>query len=182
MIIPAKSLFEISRCINEAASEGEELKVEINKEKNQALFGLEKVHMTTRLLDGQYPNYQQIIPQNFISRALIDTEQLNRAVRTAGVFAKDVGSVIKVTFSPSNKITLSASTNQLGDSKTTVEASFEGEQLTMAFNQRYLQEALAVVSTTQISVEITSEKHPAVIKGVGDNSYLHLIMPVRLQG
>ncbi|OGY27328.1 MAG: DNA polymerase III subunit beta [Candidatus Woykebacteria bacterium RIFCSPHIGHO2_12_FULL_43_10] len=181
VIIPAKSLYEISRIVSEAALEGEELKIFLNKEKNQAIFGLDKVHMTTRLLDGNYPNYTQIIPTSFVSRAVVEADKLGKAVRTVSVFARDSGSVIKADFS-SSTLALSAQTTQVGDTKTSLPISFEGEPMSVAFNQRFLQEALSAISSTQVSLEMTSPTSPIVVRGVGNESYLHLIMPVRLQG
>lgn len=181
VIIPAKSLYEISRVVAESFVEGEELRVEINKEKNQVLFGLDRVSMATRILDGQYPNYTQIIPQNFVTRVLVDSTAFSNALKTASVLAKDLGSVIKIKFSPTGDITFSSSTNQLGSSTTQIKASVEGEELLTAFNQRFITEALNVIPSTQLSLELSSATHPLVIKGVGESSYLHLIMPVRIQ-
>ncbi len=181
VIIPAKSLYEISRVVSEVAVEGEELKVYINKEKNQALFGLEKVHMATRLVDGQYPNYAQIIPSSFSARAVVETQALLKATRTASVLARDLGSVIRASFEK-DKLTLLSSTTQVGDSKTSVAISYEGEPITVAFNQRFLSEALGAINTSQLTIELNSATQPLLLKGVGDESYLHLIMPVRMQG
>lgn len=181
VIIPSRSMFEISRIVAESAVEGEELKVDISKEKNQLLFGLEKAQMATRLLDGTYPNYQQIIPQTYQSRTVVETTELVRAIRTVSVFAKELGSVIKLQLTAGNELILSASTNQLGGSSTSLKASIEGEEVVAAFNQKFLSEALAAISTSQVSLELASATHPMVLRGVGDESYLHLIMPVRMQ-
>lgn len=181
VIIPAKSLYEISRVISESVSEGEELRLNLNREKNLCFFGLEKVHCATRLIDGQYPNYQQIIPQNFVTRVLLSSSEFAKSLRMVGVFARDLGSVIKITFSPQDSVALSSSTNQVGESQTHLKASVEGEEMVLAFNLRYLQEAFSSISTSQISLEATSPTHPILLRSVGDDSYLHLIMPVRMQ-
>lgn len=181
VIIPAKSLYEISRVISESVAEGEELRLNLNREKNLCFFGLEKAHMATRLIDGEYPNYQQIIPPNFVTRVLLESSELAKSLRMVGVFARDMGSVVKIALSPPDSITLSSSTNQVGESQTHLKASVEGQEMALAFNLRYLQEALASITATQISLELASPTQPIVMRGVGDESYLHLIMPVRMQ-
>jgi DNA polymerase-3 subunit beta len=181
LVLPARSALELVKVAGEADEE-EPLKIAVTKSKNQAIFALGNVQLATRLIDGTFPNYRQILPKGFQTRLLIGVEELAKAVRVAAVFARDLGSVVKLGLDPgSKKVTLSSSTAQVGEGECSFEASIEGEPVKAAFNSRYLIDALNALNSTQVSLELNGQTSPMLLKPVGDSSYLHVIMPVRLQ-
>ncbi|MCL5411835.1 MAG: DNA polymerase III subunit beta [Patescibacteria group bacterium] len=181
VVIPARSVSEAIKVASEA-EEGEMLKVAVTKSKNQAIFALGNIQLATRLLDGTYPPYQNIIPKSFTTRLVVGVEDFLKSVRAASVFAKDLGNVIRLKLDPkTNRVTLFSATAQLGEGTSSFEASLEGEEVEAAFSSRYLTDTLSALNTTQVSLELNSATSPVVFKPVGEENYLQIIMPVRLQ-
>ncbi len=178
-ILPARTLFEVIRILNEEKEK--ELNLEITKETNQVIFSLPKINIVCRLLEGQFPNFEKIIPQNLTTKAVVVREEFLSAIKTASVFAREAANVIKFQII-NGKFLISANAPQVGDNLTEVEAKTEGEEGEIAFNARFLQEFLNVVSGEEVSFEMTGPLAPGVFRVKGEESFLHVIMPVRVQG
>lgn len=182
-LVPARSLSEVARIVADLSSVGEapeEVKLALNRDENQISFAIGGTELTSRILEGQYPNFEQIIPTEPVVRGLFGREELTQAMRLAVVFARDIGNVVKLRISPDG-LELSANTAQVGDEKTQLPGAVEGEEVEVAFNSRYLLDALGHLSSSQVSFEIKSNLSPGVWRAVGDDSLLVLVMPVRLQ-
>jgi len=177
LVVPARSYHELERIL---ADTDEPVDLVLAPSKNQILFHLEGVDLVSRLIDGQFPNYQQVLPSSHSTRVVVDREELLKAVRLSALIATTSANVVKlrVDGEAEGVVTIAAAAD-VGDTEGQVEATIEGEALTVAFNARYLQEALANLDAQQLSLEFTGPLSPGVLKPVGDDGYVHVIMPVR---
>lgn len=187
LIIPARTLLEVSRIVTETVSEeDEDLRVVIVKEQNQIVFVLDKVEVSSRLVEGSFPDFTKVIPTEFKTKVEVETEELNHAVRVASIFARDSANIIRILLDPKIGMTLSANTKEVGDNVSRVEAKVTGEKMESAFNSRYVLDFLTNVDSEMLCLEFSGSLSPGVFrplleKGV-DETFLHLIMPVRVQG
>lgn len=182
LIIPARALLEVARIARE--NKEEEVKIIPAKEKGQLIFALEEMEVATRFLEGEFPEFQKIIPQGFSSKARLEKEAFLRAVKTASLFARDSANIVrlKLVSSDGGKVVVSANSPQVGENICEVEAKIEGEEVETAFNYRYLLDFLSNVEGEEVVFETSGPLNPGVFKIAGDDSYLHIIMPVRVQG
>lgn len=182
MIIPARSLAEVARIVGEG-EEKEELLFALTEERNQAIFSSDGIELSTRLIEGTFPNFEKIIPSSSRVKAQIGTEGLLKAVRAASVFARDSANIIKLKFlSKEGSVLVSANAPQVGSNSVVVEAKVDGEETEVAFNSRFLLEFLANALFSK-NIEFSSEGalNPGVFKIEGEEGFIHVIMPVRVQ-
>ena len=178
MTIPSRALTEVVKVSGED-KETKELTI-AQTEEGQLVFGIGDTEIHTRRIDGEYPNFEKIIPRSFSSRALLDRQKLTAAVKSASIFARDNANIIR--FSLDNQqIVVTANTPQVGENKVEVEAKIDGEGGEIAFNSRFLLDFLANFPEEELLFEMTGSLNPGVFKPVKDDSYLHVIMPVRVQ-
>lgn len=178
MVVPSRALNEVAK----ASVEDKNLKelTLAQTEDGQLVFGVGDTEIHTRLIDGEYPNFEKIIPRSFATRALLDKERLLRAVKSAAVFARDNANIVR--FSLNNQTLLvSANTPQVGENNIEVEAKIDGDGGEIAFNSRFLLDFLNNFPQDEVLFEMTGSLNPGVFKPVKDESYLHVIMPVRVQ-
>jgi DNA polymerase-3 subunit beta len=148
--------------------------------KNQVIFRVDTTEVVSRLIDGQFPNYQSVLPTSHSTRAVIDRDELLKAVRISALIASSAANVVKLRFGEDGAegVTIAAAAD-VGDAEGQVEAALEGEAVTIAFNARYLLEALQSMDDSQLAMELAGPLAPGVLKPVDDPSYVHVIMPVR---
>jgi DNA polymerase-3 subunit beta len=177
VVIPARALVELSRVL---ADVEDPVEVVLAASRNQVLFHLDGIDLVSRLIDGQFPNYQQVVPQTHTTRAVFDREELLRAVRPAALIAHESANIVKLQIAGDDEpgITVSASA-EVGDHVGQVEATVEGDGTTIAFNARYLADVLTNVSADQFALELNGPLSPGVFKPLGDDHYIHVVMPVR---
>ena len=179
VVIPARALNELMRVL---ADIDDPVEVVLAAGRNQVLFHLEGIDLVSRLIDGQFPNYQQIVPQTHATRAVLDREELLRAVRPAALIAHESANIVKLQVGGGGDgeagITISANA-EVGDHVGQVEAAVEGDSTTIAFNARYLADVLASVTADQFALELNGPLSPGVFKPIGDDDYVHVVMPVR---
>lgn len=186
-IIPAKSLVEISKIISEVNEDQKDSEMTILVADNltQAVFKVGLVEFTTRLIEGEFPNWQKIIPSSFVTRAKIEKNEFLRAIKTTSIFARESGNIIRLSLESGKKgatLETSAVTAQMGSAKSKVNISLEGKGGEIAFNFRYLLDVLGVINNDDISFEMNESLNPGRITSTeGDSSSFHIIMPVRLQ-
>lgn len=180
LLIPAKTLLEVSRLAQEKGEENQEIQVALTEEKSQVIFAMDEIEFSSRLLEGEFPDFDKIIPKASTTRAEFDKEEFTRSVRLAAIFAREQANIIKLKVED-GKVTVSAETPQVGTNESEISAKTEGEDLEMAFNCRFLLDFLSAVRGEEIVFEANGPLAPGVFKIKGDDSYLHLIMPVRLQ-
>lgn len=178
MIIPSRALSEVLKTSQE---EKESKNVNLSKTgEGQLAFSVGETEIITRLIDGEYPNVEKIIPTSFTTRALFDRETLLRAVKSASVFARDNANIIRLAIE-NQKAMVSASSAQVGQNQIEVAAKVDGGGGEIAFNSRFLLEFLSVFPDPEILFEMTGSLNPGVFRPVKDDSYIHIIMPVRVQ-
>lgn len=179
LIIPGRTLVEVTKIItNQDQERGIGLTITSNS--NQVIFSSNEAEVVSRLIEGSFPEFEKIIPEKGTTKVIMETENLMRAVRTASIFARESANIVRLKIGKSG-VTVSANAPQLGDNMVGVEAKVEGEENKIAFNSRYLLDFLNVISAEQISLEMTSPLNPGIFAPLGDKSFLHIIMPVRVQ-
>ena len=182
-IIPARALAELNRL---AADQEEPIEIKLNTAKSQILFRLKSVELVSQLVQGNFPQYSQLIPQSYNTRAVVDAAQFLRATKTASIFARDGSGIVRITVTPgakaaSGKLTIAAKSEEIGDDTGEVDAAVEGEEAKIAFNGKYLTDVLNVLHQQQVALEVTSPSSPGVIKPVGADNYIHVVMPMFVQ-
>ncbi|HEX7951035.1 MAG TPA: DNA polymerase III subunit beta [Candidatus Limnocylindrales bacterium] len=177
VVIPARALVELARVL---ADVEDPVEIVLAASRNQVLFHLDGIDLVSRLIDGQFPNYQQVVPQTHTTRAILDREELLRAVRPAALIAHESANIVKLQVGADGEpgITVSASA-EVGDHVGQVEATVEGDGTTIAFNARYLADVLTNVSADQFALELNGPLSPGVFRPLGDDRYIHVVMPVR---
>jgi DNA polymerase-3 subunit beta len=177
IVIPARALNELIRILGDV---DDPVEIVLAQAKNQILFHLEGVDLVSRLIDGQFPNYQQVLPQNHTTRAVLDREELLRAVRPAALIAHESANIVKLQVGGDGAAGIVVSANaEVGDHVGEVEAAVEGDGTTIAFNARYLADVLTNVDAEQFALELNGPLSPGVFKPIGDDQYVHVVMPVR---
>lgn len=183
VIIPARTLSELNRLI---ADQEEPVEITVNPNKSQALFRLKDIELVSQLVQGTFPNYTQLIPQSFNTRMVVSVDEFLRATKTASIFARDGSGIVRLVVTPGSaktpgKLTVSARSEEIGDDVGEIDATVEGEEAKVAFNGKYLTEVLSVLHETQVALEVTNPSSPGVIRPVGSDNYLHVVMPMFVQ-
>jgi len=177
VVVPARSFHELSRVLSDIA---DPVDIVLSPSRNQILFHIEGFDLVSRLIDGQFPNYQQVLPKSFTTKATVDRDQLLAAVRLASLIASSSANIVKLHVGKDAEIGVSVSAAaDVGDNKSDVEANVEGDGTTIAFNARYLVDVLANVAADQFSIELNGPLSPSVFRPVGDEHYVHVVMPVK---
>ncbi len=176
-IIPAKALLEMVKLCSEEKEE-KEIKVGLAGE-HQAGFVVGDTTLLTRLIDGEYPNFERIIPKAFTTRALIEKEPFLQAVRSAAIFARDNANIIRMKLDK-QKIVVSANAAQIGKNAVELGAKIDGDGGEIAFNSRFLLDFLTNFSEEEFLFEMTGSLNSGVFRPVKDDASLHIIMPVRV--
>ena len=194
VIIPARSLVELARIIGqlpEAEDEEEALiQVEITPAGNQILFHMPNVDLVSQLIEGTFPNYSAIIPKTHTTRTTLDSKAFLKAVKVASLFARDGSNIVQLkitsadagaTVPAKGTVTLTATSAELGDNVSEMDALVEGAGMEIAFSARYLADVLAVIDTEQVVLESVAAGNPGVIRpvGTGREAFTHVIMPMR---
>lgn len=177
VIIPARALSEVVKLSLEEKEE-KTIRMGLAGDK-QAGFVVGETTLLTRLLDGEYPNFERIIPKTFTTRALIEKEPFLRAVRSAAIFARDNANIVRLSLDK-QKIVVSANAPLVGENKIEIEAKIDGDGGEIAFNSRFLVDFLTNFPEDEFLFEMTGALNSGVFKPVKDDSYLHIIMPVRV--
>lgn len=176
LLVPARAFREIISLKDE---EGE-VDIYISKKNNQILFEQDKMILVGRLIEAEYPAYEKIIPANFSTSISFDKEELQKAVKICSIFARETANIIKFSLKK-DVLLVSANTQSVGDNKVEVEAKLTGEENEIAFNARYLLDLLGNIQEEDLVFEMTGPLNPGVFKIKNDPTFLHLIMPIRVQ-
>ena len=182
-IIPARALNELQRLL---AEEEEPVKITINPSKSQVLFKLKDVEMISQLVQGTFPNYNQLIPKEYSTRAEMSLAEFAKATKTASIFAREGSAIVRLQITPGKKdelgqVVLSARAEEVGDNMGEVDATVEGDEAKIAFNSKYLAEVLGIIHQERVVLEITSPSSPGVLRPVGADNYTHVVMPMFVQ-
>jgi DNA polymerase-3 subunit beta len=177
VVIPARALIELARIL---ADVDDPVSIVLAHSRNQLLFHVEGIDLVTRLIDGQYPNYQSVLPATHATRAVLDRDELLRAVRPAALIAHESANIVKLGVGLEGDPAITVSANaEVGDHIGRVEAAVEGDGTTIAFNARFLADVLTNVDAEQFALELNGPLSPGVFKPIGDDRYVHVVMPLR---
>lgn len=181
VIIPARTLNEVERLI-----EGDDpVDIVITTQRSQAMFRLKNIEVVSQLIQGTFPNYSQLIPQERTTRAVVNLGELQRSARTAAIFAKDGSGIIRLVIDPESgetgKLTISSRADEVGDNTGDIEADIEGPEGKIAFNSRFLSDVLGVIGKEKVALEMTTSSSPGVIRPLDDPDYVHVVMPMFVQ-
>ena len=173
-IVPARSLNEISKLLSD-----EDKPIRVNVGRNFLMVDIDNTKMTTRLLEGDFINYTQIIPTDFNTNVILNKDQLLDALERASLLSRvDRNNLVK--FDISDKVMVLSSKSEIGDIKENITISLTGNDLAIAFNARYFTEALRVTSDEFLKLNFTSSVSPCIITGNDNDEFLYLILPVRI--
>jgi len=182
-IIPARTLAELNRLM---AEQEEPVDITLNPNKSQALFRLKSAELVSQLVQGTFPNYDQLIPQSYTTRVIVSVADFLRATRTASIFARDGSGIVRLMITPGSesnpgKISVSARSEEIGDDIGEIDATVEGDDAKIAFNGKYLTDVLSVLHETSVALEVTNPSSPGLIRPVGADNYTHVVMPMFVQ-
>jgi DNA polymerase-3 subunit beta len=183
IIVPSRALNELSRFLSD---QEEPVEITVNQQKSQALFRLKNVEMVSQLIQGSFPNYSQLIPQKYVTRAVVDVAQFLQAIKMASIFARDGSGIVRMEITPgpemtAGKMNIWARAEEIGDNTSEIDALIDGEPAKIAFNAKYISDVLGVLKQKQVALETTTSSSPGVIRPVGVSNYVHVVMPMFVQ-
>ncbi len=187
-VIPARALSELARI----AGDGDKsITMVMPPGRGQVIFRLSDIELVSQLIDGNFPDYEQIIPRRFDTRAILSTSSFLKACRQAEIFAREGSHIARLNINPGGElqpgiVEISGQSEETGSNQNNVDASIEGPALLIAFNVRFLREILEVIRTPNVAIETTADTQPGVIRPVGapdgQGDFVHVIMPMHLAG
>ena len=177
IVVPARSYTELARIL---ADVDDPVEIILAPARNQVLFHVEGVDLVSRLIDGQFPNYQQVLPSSYATKAEVDRDDLLKAVRLAAYIASSSANIVRLGLAPEGAplITVAAAAD-VGDQLGAVDAAIEGDGTTIAFNARYLVDVLQNVDADRFTIELQGPLAPGVFRPTDGRPYTHVVMPVR---
>ncbi len=178
VVIPKSILTEIGRGVFEV----EDVLFSLEESEKQVIFALEDTVLTSRLLEGEFPDFEKIIPKESNVKITLDKEEFLRSVKLASIFAREAANVIHINVLKDG-IKVTAESGQAGNQETKVDAKVEkegGSSFEIAFNYKYLEDFLRSVSGEEVKMEFINQTSAGIFKDTGDSNYLHLIMPVKI--
>ena len=180
-IIPARALSELARI----ATDGDTtVTMSLPPGRGQVLFHLKDAELVSQLIEGNFPDYKAILPTSFATSTTISTDEFQKACRQAEIIAREGSYIVRLEIGKgedgSGQIKLSAQTEETGMSENIIGASVNGPDLTIAFNVRFLREALEVIKTPSFALETNANNTPGLIRQVSDDNFQHVIMPMHL--
>ncbi len=183
-IIPARALAELARI----ASDGETtVTMVLPSGRGQVIFHMKDIELVSQLIEGSYPDLEQVIPRSHQTRTVISTPAILKACKQAEIFAREGSHIARIQITPGvdnqpGTVEISGQSEETGFNQTVIDANIEGNQLLIAFNVRFLREVLDVVKTANVILETNIETTPGVFRPAGEDNFLHVIMPMHLGG
>jgi len=174
VIIPARALQELLRLLGNS-----EDPVDVHIGENQVLFALGHVRLITRLIEGTFPAYERVVPQETTKRLVVNRQQFYEAVHRASIVARAESNKL-ILRSEDTTLIITAETGEVGKAREEVPISLEGDPVEIAFNAAYLQEVLAVLDTETVELALSGPLSPGIIRADGEADYLYVVMPMHM--
>jgi DNA polymerase-3 subunit beta len=181
ILIPAKTLTELGRIL---PSDGP-VQMIVTPNRAQVLFHTEQIDLVSRLIEGSFPNFRQIIPKEYTTRAVVETKEFAADVKRAALFARDSSNITRLKINPGENsglepgaVTIEATAEDLGDNVSTLNAAVDGPEQQIIFNVKYLAEVLGVIGSQEVALEVNAATKPGVVRPVGSADYTYVIMPM----
>ncbi len=172
VIIPGRTVSELLRLL------GDDQEAEVRIDDNQISFNFEDTELVSRVIDGEFPDYRQLIPEEVPTTARVNTGELQDITKAASLFARETtGSVTVKT--ERDELSMRSVASQVGENTSEISAEVSGESMEVSLNGRYISDALNVIQSDQVEVGLTGKVNPCIIRPVDDDSYLHIVMPLR---
>ena len=182
-VVPARALGELSRLLNELGDGN--FNMTLNEQNTQVEFDLGFSRMVAQLLQGTFPNYDQLIPDDWKTKISISSKELIRETKIASIFARDGSGIIRLSAKSapdkSGTLVITAKADELGTNEGEIDAIIEGDDLQIAFNSRYLMDILQILENDRLIIEGSSSQSPGVIKSSVDDNFIHVVMPMFVQ-
>lgn len=184
VIVPARTMQEVQRLASEQSAP---VQVTLSPEKGQVMFKMEHVEIVSQLLQGSFPNYEQLIPERYETRVVMELDDLKRATQSAAVFARDGSNIVRLEMTPQEsgeggQLRVSARSEEVGDNLDELDIEqMEGDESKIAFNVRYLQEIVNVLGRGKVALEVTNSSSPGVFRPADSAQYVHVVMPMYVQ-
>ena len=172
-----------SRALNEVQRLAEKTKdpIQFKMDQGQAMFEFGNTILFTRLLEGQYPNYRQLIPRQFSRQLNVDRRALLQSLERISVLADQKNNIVKLSLDSAQELILSVDAQDVGSGRESLPAQFTGDAIDIAFNVKYLLDVLKVLGTSEVMIQINTPTSPAVISPIGGAKFTGLIMPVQIR-
>ena len=186
VLVPAKALAELQRLLGSGASPGSaaapgtENTVELSFSDRDACFDTGRARVSTRLIEGQFPNYQQLIPSGYPNRLVVPREAFIEAVKRVRLIGRDRDNAPIRLIMGTSGLELQTSVHDVGQATETLDAKYEGSETTIAFNPEFLLDGLGAIASEEVSVETLDTSKPAIVRAADGGDFLYLLMPVRV--
>jgi DNA polymerase-3 subunit beta len=180
VLVPSRALAELQRLLGAAAPSGEQpAGVTLRLGDHDATFEVGDVRLTTRLIEGEFPNYRQLIPSNYPNVLVVGREAVLDAIRRVKLLVRDPTTPVRMALRPDG-IELTVITQDWGQASEEVDAKYDGSEMVVAFNPNYLIDGIEAITSDEVQLETLDALKPATIKPTEDSDYLYLLMPVRV--
>jgi len=174
VIIPAKTMSEVLKGIGNYDGE-----IICKISENQILFSFNNISIISRIIEGKYPPYNQVIPNNFKTKIVINNKEFTKALKMAGIFATNRASEMTIKQKDDGKIEISSSAQDLGENSSVVGADIQGDKIdNLTFNFRYLSEGVAVIDNEKVRFSVSGNKSPVVVDSEDDKNFLYLMCSI----
>lgn len=181
LIIPQKTAKEIINIF-----ENKEGESRIYFSSNQIMFEFQmtqtvhpQIQLVSRLIEGEYPDYQKIIPDKFVTQLILDKNEFSKQIKSASLFSGKTNEIKIKTDLKNNEIIILSQSQDVGDYQSSIEAKIKGQEAEIAFNHRFLSEGILNIKSSEIIFELNGDSGPGVLKPVGDQSYVYVVMPIK---
>lgn len=175
LIIPTRTMSELARLIEDDSQE-----IKVTAEENQVLFSFGDTELVSRLVDGQFPDYRQLIPKTGGTTLTIRTAEFINLTKVASLFAREnAGSITLKVDSKAGKLSIRSIASQVGENVSEAAVKVSGEDAEVTLNSRYLLDGLTAIDTQEVTFSISGKINPCVLRPVGKKDYLHIVMPLR---
>jgi DNA polymerase III subunit beta len=183
-IVPARALGELARLLQEVGDG--QVVVTFNQAGTQVQFDVGHARLIANLIQGSFPNYDQLIPANYNTRTEVAVAEFMRETRIASIFARDGSGIVRIIGTPGEgnspgRLVITARADEVGDNEGIMDALVEGAESKIAFNGRYLTDVLNIIDTDRVAIETTSPSSPGVLRPVGNDRFVHVVMPMFVQ-
>lgn len=181
-VVPARALSELARITGDG---DQVVTMTLPSDRGQVVFQMKDIQLVSQLIEGAFPDYEQIIPQSKETRSVLSTSAFLKACKQAEIFAREGSHIARINITPGGElkpgsIMITGQSEETGSNQTEIDSSIDGSELLIAFNVRFLREVLEVIKTPEVALETTVDTAPGVIRPVGEENFLHVIMPMHL--
>lgn len=175
-IVPVKTVLELGTILSNLS---EDKPIDVIISKNQILFSIDKIQITSRLIEGQFPNYEQVIPKNDETKIFIDVNEFSLILKRINLFAKENNNKILIKVNPGSVI-VTTDVTQYGVGEVEIKTKTEGQSNEIALNSQFILDILGHIGTNEVIIELGDKTKPAILKPSGKDDYIHIIMPLKI--